>query len=66
MRSITTPALATAITLLCLCLPSPRAALAETPVNGTLRDGGDHQVLHVWGTHYEMGYAHGYLLPSRT
>ncbi len=31
-------------------------------VNGTLRDGGDHKVLHVWGTHEEMGYAHGYLL----
>ena len=31
-------------------------------VNGTLRDMGDHDVLHVWGTHEEMGYAHGYLL----
>jgi len=44
-------------------LPGPSAA--EQAVNGTLRDGGDHQVLHVWGTHYEMGYAHGYLLADR-
>ena len=36
-------------------------ALAEE-VNGTLRDQGDHKVLRVWGTHEEMGYAHGYLL----
>lgn len=48
----------------CLLLVTATAhlALADTDVNGTLRDAGDHQVLHVWGTHEEMGYAQGRLL----
>ncbi len=44
-----------------LVAPSPAGA-EPAQVNGTLRDGGDHKVLHVWGTHEEMGYAHGVLL----
>ncbi len=31
-------------------------------MQGTLRELGGQRVLHVWGTPYEMGYAHGYLL----
>jgi len=37
-------------------------APAAAQVNGTVRDGGDHRVVHLWGTPEEMGYAHGYLL----
>jgi len=35
---------------------------AEEAVNGTRRDAADHWVIHVWGTHEQMGYAHGYLM----
>ncbi len=38
------------------------AAPAAAQVNGTVRDLGDHRVVHLWGTPEEMGYAHGYLL----
>lgn len=31
-------------------------------VQGTLREAEGHRVVHVWGSHREMGYAHGYLL----
>jgi len=31
-------------------------------VNGVLEDHHGKKVLTVWGTHYERGYAHGYLL----
>jgi len=37
-------------------------AQAQQEVNGTRRDAADHWVIHVWGTHEEMGYAHGYLM----
>ena len=37
-----------------LCSPAPA-------VNGYLEDVEGQKVLHVWGTHYEMGYAYGYL-----
>jgi hypothetical protein len=38
-------------------------AMADTtPVNGYLHEVNGQRVLHVWGTHYEMGYAHGVLL----
>jgi hypothetical protein len=30
-------------------------------VNGYLEEGEEQNVLHLWGTHYEMGYANGYL-----
>ena len=43
-------------------LASPGRSSAEEGLQGTLRDGGDHWVLHVWGSPYEMGYAHGFLM----
>lgn len=33
-------------------------------VNGSFRVIDGIRVLHVWGTHFEMGYAHGYLLAA--
>ena len=48
--------------ILVLLLLAPVPALADPEVHGTLRDAGDHKVLRVWGTHEEMGFAHGYLL----
>ena len=38
---------------------------AQTSVNGSLRQVGNQQVLDLWGSHYEMGYAHGYLLADK-
>jgi hypothetical protein len=35
---------------------------AQTPVKGRLIQKDGQRVLQVYGTHYEMGYAHGYLL----
>jgi len=35
-------------------------------VNGNLYQVGDKKILHVWGTHYERGYAQGYLLAEET
>jgi len=43
-------------------LVSPGPARANDGIQGTLRDGGDHWVLHVWGSPYEMGFAHGFLM----
>lgn len=37
------------------------AAVSAAPVNGYLHEVDGQEVLHVWGTHYEMGYAYGYL-----
>lgn len=34
-------------------------------VNGYLHDVNGQTVLHVWGSHYEMGYAQGYLLGDK-
>ena len=31
-------------------------------VNGYFHEVSGQRILHVWGSHYEMGYAHGYLL----
>jgi len=33
--------------------------------NGILTTNGNKLILHVWGTHYERGYAQGYLLADR-
>lgn len=46
------------------------AAVATTPawaapVNGAFRTVSGIRVLHIWGTHREMGYAHGYLLGAQ-
>ncbi|MFC2160761.1 C45 family autoproteolytic acyltransferase/hydrolase [Acidobacteriota bacterium] len=40
-------------------------ALSQTSINGALQQIGDHQVLNLWGTYYEMGYAHGYLMADK-
>ncbi len=41
------------------------ASSAETAINGSLRQIGSQQVLRLWGSHYEMGYAHGYLMADK-
>lgn len=46
--------------LLIFALPLP--VLADESVNGSLFNIDELQVLHVWGTSYEMGYAQGYFL----
>lgn len=51
--------------LFTLLLPAllTSAVVADQPqVNGKLESIGDIRVLRVWGTPYEMGYAHGYLI----
>ncbi len=40
-------------------------ATSEAAVNGDLRQVGNQQILHLWGTNYEMGYAHGYLTAEK-
>ena len=50
----------------CLCLLlalfSLAAPAAAEPVHGKFWTDQGQQMLHVWGTPYEMGYAHGYFL----
>jgi hypothetical protein len=36
-----------------------------TAINGSLRYNGDQEILNLWGTNYEMGFAQGYLLNKR-
>ena len=38
---------------------------AQTPVNGYLQQVGNQNVLHLWGSNYDMGYAHGYLMADK-
>ncbi len=38
---------------------------AHAQVNGTLSVMGDKNILQVWGSHYQRGYAQGYLMNSR-
>lgn len=38
---------------------------AEAAVNGRLRQVGNQQILNLWGSSHEMGYAHGYLLADK-
>jgi hypothetical protein len=40
-------------------------AAAADPVNGSLETIGSHRVLNLWGSNYEMGYAHGYLMADK-
>jgi hypothetical protein len=40
-------------------------APSEAAVNGTVRQVGNQQILNLWGTNYEMGYAHGYLMADK-
>lgn len=51
------------IILLILLLLS---SLLPAQVNGSLSSLGGRHVLKVWGTHFERGYAHGYLLGTET
>jgi hypothetical protein len=39
--------------------------LEATAVNGSLRYNGEQEILNVWGSNYEMGFAQGYLLNKR-
>ncbi|MCL4233263.1 MAG: hypothetical protein KJ042_01960, partial [Deltaproteobacteria bacterium] len=48
-----------------LILVSGTAPAWATPVNGAFRTMSGVRVLHIWGTHREMGYAHGYLLGAQ-
>src|SRR5690348_5719208 len=52
-----------AINLRFAAVPTPLQA--ASPVNGTLSRTGSQQLLNLWGTHYQMGYAHGYLLADQ-
>jgi len=45
-----------ALMLLALCLP------AAGQVHGSMQQIGSSRILQLWGTHYERGYAQGYLL----
>lgn len=38
---------------------------SQAAVNGVLRQIGTQQVLSLWGSNYEMGYAHGYLMADK-
>ena len=42
----------------------PYQAVGAT-VNGTVRQVGNQQILNIWGSNYEMGYAHGYLMADK-
>lgn len=55
------------ILLLILCLLGSTIIIgqASADVNGELILDNEIPVLRVWGTHYEMGYAHGYLMGDR-
>ena len=53
------------LSIVFLIIISFKTAIAATPVNGSLKQYGNIQVLNVWGTNYEMGYAHGYLLAGK-
>jgi hypothetical protein len=39
--------------------------LQAIAINGSLEYNGDQEILNVWGSNYEMGFAHGYLLNKR-
>lgn len=47
---------------LILSIFSANAHAEEPTVNGYLHEIDGQRILHLWGDHYEMGYAHGYLL----
>ena len=51
------------IILLALLLLS---SVLPAQVNGSLSNSGGRHILKVWGTHYERGYAQGYLLGDET
>jgi len=49
----------------CALILAHAVASSEAQVNGTLRQVGTQQVLNLWGSNYEMGYAHGYLMADK-
>lgn len=51
------------VVVMLLVLVANAASAAQ--VNGLLRQVGTQSILSVWGTNYEMGYAHGYLLADK-
>ena len=57
------------LVILILCLaqvqsaPPPQGPVtAVSPVKGSIEMVNGHRIVNLWGTHYDMGYAHGYLL----
>jgi hypothetical protein len=40
-------------------------SLAQTTINGSFEQIGNQKVLHLWGSYYDMGYAHGYLMADK-
>jgi hypothetical protein len=42
----------------------PTEASAQS-VNGSINQVGNQKILNLWGSYYEMGYAHGYLLADK-
>lgn len=48
--------------IMLLLLTVPALAVADITVNGEFTTIDGFRVLRVWGSHQEMGYAHGYLL----
>ncbi len=40
-------------------------SLAQTSINGSFEKVGNQNVLNLWGSYYEMGYAHGYLMADK-
>ncbi len=51
--------------IICVLILLPVASMARADllkVNGYMHDVDGQRVLRVWGSHYEMGYAQGYLL----
>jgi hypothetical protein len=49
----------------CLLVLVNGVAWPATPINGSVRQVGNQQILNLWGTYYEMGYAHGYLMADK-
>ncbi len=49
------------IVFILLCL-----SIFAQDVNGSIQQIGDKKIVHVWGNHYERGYAQGYLLAEET
>jgi VCBS repeat-containing protein len=49
----------------CVLILVHGVAPSEAAVNGTVRQVGNQQILNLWGTYYEMGYAHGYLMADK-
>ena len=67
MRTILSILLRLFLLLTVFCLVIFANGLAtESPslasINGSLRQIGNQQILDLWGSNYEMGYAHGYLM----